>query len=69
MTNEELSKRLLTGSGEFKVSMSKDGTFLHIDGELHEITDAQADKIWDNMFDIAMIRKANALNRTPADPA
>lgn len=50
MTNTELADLVTkTGRMEWKVSMSREGTFLIISGEKHSITEDQAEILWSAM--------------------
>jgi len=60
MTNAELADLLTTRPWDIKVSMSKAGIYLTIDGVPHVIDETQACIIWDLMPTIAALKRPDS---------
>ena len=66
MTNGELAEALTVRPWDLKVSMSKAGIFLTIDGVSHIITEDQACIIWDLIPTIAAMKRPDGADSSEA---
>lgn len=69
MTNVELADLLTSRPWDIKVSMSKDGVYLTVDGVAHIIDETQACIIWDLMPQIAALQRPDSSSMTPTKEA